>query len=137
MNETERKDKFTSKKTIHSIESIDDGNVRGTDPKDKKMSLPVQIQEMKVSHDREMSSLKAELQEIKNAILGQSGSQCQVSPKGENVGNSHINKNPNRRMKRCQSCESKNWWRCFHCFHCGMADHRINDCPSRDQNQKN
>ena len=130
LNETERNEKFTIKKSVNSVDSeIISDNCK---IKEKKFSLPVQIEEMKVSHEREMMALRADINEIKSAIFGKS---VNVDGQGENTVNiSNNNSNRNKRSKRCQMCEKKNWWRCYHCFVCGASDHRMNVCP---KNQKN
>ena len=120
LNETERDEKFSIKPSVKSIESSENSN-KGN--REKKSSLPDQIEEMKLSHQREMSALRADLNEIKTAILGKPGAHAQNSQRIDNV--------VRNRRKRCQNCEQKNWFRCVHCFVCGESDHRMNVCPNK------
>ena len=118
VNETEREVKFSINPSVKLIESSESS--KGN--REKKYSLPEQIEEMKLSHKREMSALRADLNEIKTAILGKPGAHAQNSPQIDNLRN---------RRKRCQNCEQKNWYRCVHCFVCGASDHRMNVCPNK------
>ena len=112
--------------------------------KDKQKDNPlVQIQELKLSHQQEMTSLRNELAEIKN-LLGSPQPGLPNQPLNQhfnqplrnhfgNYGNEEIYIPPHRRngqqvrfgkkKSRCKKCEINNVQRCLHCFVCGASEH--------------
>ena len=68
-NETERSEKFCVKKTVNAVESEIVEN-SGKEKEKNKNTLPAQIESMRLSHEREMAALKADLNEIKSVLRG-------------------------------------------------------------------
>ena len=109
--------------------------------KKKENSLPAQIEELKLTHAKEMSALLADLNKIKTALLADSKPCAHWGDfdkkKHDEMGNRQRGHETfQRNKKRCPECEMKNYWRCFHCFICCSVDHRMNVCPERNK-QKN
>ena len=131
-NEAERFEKFSSKKEVNAISANKDENTCKI-VKQKEKSVPVQLTELKLTHEKEMSAMRAELMELKTALS------ANFKPRVHDRENSNDGgqRNQNRRNRRkCEKCNASNAFRCFHCFHCGSPDHRINCCPDKDK-QKN
>ena len=125
LNESERTEKFSVKKCVNVVET----EIETKGNKDKKNTLPLQIEEMRSFHEREMSVLRADIRELKTVILGIPDSdRCQS---GE-IKRDNYTAPRYKNRKRCPTCEKKNWWRCFHCFSCGASNHRWNECPNRE-----
>ena len=103
--------------------------------------MPAQIEELKLTHEKEMSALRADLHEIKTALLADIKPHVHLNDnldakKSEDTYNRPRGQRGFRRYRKCEECERKNCYRCFHCFVCGSSDHRMNVCPERT-NQKN
>ena len=84
--------------------------------------MPAQIQELKLTHAKEMEAMRADLNEIKTAL---SDSKPCVrwenfdTKKRDRMGNRQRSQEAFRRnQKKCPECEMKNYFRCFHCFIC-------------------
>ena len=172
--ETERNEKFVVAKknaTVNLLNTDDhdsktfqnNANFREKQKKDNPFD---KINELKLTHQKEMSSIRVELQEIKDAIFrGNSSKQSlQVSDAGSQVNNYSpgIPNFPNGNIKqsrendssyqnfrdggreyrrhnvknRCQNCEMNNNSKCDHCFKCGISGHRSFQC-SQFQKSKN
>ena len=90
--------------------------------KEKEIPLPLQIQEMKLVQERELSAMQDELQEIKSLLHGATFNYSERS------------RFPQQRRKpiqrKCQTCYANGDVSCFHCFQCGSAEHRVMNCPS-------
>ena len=126
-------------------------------PKAEKLNPFAKIEELKTSHNKEMLLMRqevkknhAELQEIKNAILGNNGNQNQNNGGGNSRGgaggnrgggntrgggNSRGGNNRGRggssftRFGRrwCQACYAAGVPRCVHCYNCGSDEHKFGD----------
>ena len=140
-NEAERNEKFTVKKEVNSVDAKKKEEKGKVGNKKKESSLPVQIEELKLTHEKEMSALRADLHEIKTALLADIKPHAHLNDnldakKSEDTYNRPRGQRGFRRYRKCEECERKNCYRCFHCFECGSSDHRMNECPERT-NQKN
>ena len=172
--ETERNEKFVVAKknaTVNLLNTDDhdsktfqnNSNFREKQKKDNPFD---KINELKLTHQKEISSIRAELQEIRDAIISGNSSKhrLQVSDAGSQVNNysSGIPNFPNGNNKqsrendssyqnfrdggrdfrrhnvknRCQNCEMNNSTKCDHCFKCGTSGHRSFQC-SQFQKPKN
>ena len=133
-----------------------------TTPKSEKINPFILIEELKATHKQEMLGVKAELAEIKNAVInrnnengnGQAHQAAQNNNnntnglgrgrgRGQNGGRNFGGRNfgnpgggRRRPTGRCEDCLAANAFRCFHCFHCGGEGHQMNNCPAQD-NQDN
>ena len=135
LNEAERNEKFSVKKTINALVETEISEI--LKEKEKKSSLPAQIESMKISHEREMAALRADIKEIKSAILGKPGFNSDSGSGSRVEDKRRPPYSGRRRVTRCQMCERNNFWRCTHCFKCGGDDHRMNMCPMKQNDQKN
>ena len=141
-NEAERTEKLNLKKSSVDVSEISEKSVSS---KEKHKDNPFdKIEEMKISHQKEMSSVRAELLEIKNVL--KSGLPSSNIDRNNSTGfpnqfdrsaiSSQRGQTRSRRNNRCRDCESKNkTGRCMHCFLCGSFDHMTRVCPNRVPNQ--
>ena len=133
-NEAERFEKFASKKEVNAISANKDENTCKI-VKQKEKSVPMQLTELKLTHEKERSAMRAELMELKTALSA--NFKPRVHDSDRENSNDGGPRNQNRRNRRkCEKCNASNALRCFHCFLCGSPDHRINCCPDKDK-QKN
>ena len=70
-----------------------------------------------------------------NESAGTGGRQVRFSNENENYSNRNGNRNNRRPVYKCQACLVARVPRCNHCFACNSEDHKIQDCPSRPQQQ--
>ena len=82
--------------------------------------------------------MRAELKEIKTALSANLNPQLHRNDNlNRNEGGQRGQGGGYRRYRRkCDDCNKRNAFRCFHCFLCGSAEHRMNCCPTKDD-QKN
>ena len=141
-NEAERNEKFvTAKKgAINVVETGKQENIK--DVKDKKKDNPfIQIEEQKLIHEKEMSFMRAELLEIKNAI--QANTKPNLNSQETNFTQTQNYIPPHRRFpqqhenfsrkNKCRDCKFNNAARCYHCFKCGSTEHRMFACPQMNK----
>ena len=142
-NETERNEKLNSKKSITVVNVVEsEKKDTNSEIKKKKENSFMKIQELKLSHEKEMTALRAELAEIKSAILAKPSQNGMNSEDGKGTRNvppyipphQRINRDNFSRRKRCRKCERENVYRCFHCFLCESSEHRMFECPSKKKN---
>lgn len=156
--ETERNEKFVVARKNASVnllmtENNDSQNVLNKE-RQKKNNPFEQIDELKLTHKKEMNSLRAELQEIKEAVFAANSAKTGLHDDGYLSGNPNLpigdvmrknidysNRNKYFRdggrnfRNRCKNCDENNV-KCDHCFKCGMVGHRSFRC-NQVQNQKN
>ena len=136
-NETERNEKLSTKKSV-DVNVVDNKN-----SKDKKKENPfVQIQELQLTHQKEMAAMRTEISEIKNTLLAAKPS-LQNQPTNSRFDGNVQNFTPSyrrnmqgnftKKKNKCRKCELDNVPRCFHCFVCGSVEHMSFNCPSRAQ----
>ena len=117
--DSERNEKLNSnKKSLNSVEIVKKENCDLS--KEKKKDNPLlKIEELKLSQEKEMASLRNEISLLRNALEKSSQRKFEkneVKQTRENL----------RYRKRCQPCETANKVRCFHCFTCDLSGHTIN-----------
>ena len=97
--------------------------------KEKDTPLPQQIQKIKLLQEREMSSVRTELQEIKSLLHGT------VSRLEHRDARPSFHNKPRKTFRRkCQTCYQNGVPSCFHCFQCGSSEHRVVNCPVNSGN---
>ena len=102
-NESEHKQKLSVKRKETEILAIEN----------QKDSLKQELSDLKASHVQEISTVRAELLEIKTALQN-------------NLKEQKFRRAPTR----CPNC-SVTKARCNHCFCCGSADHIRSNCPHK------
>ena len=130
-NEMERKEKLAAvkKPAVNAIEKFENENSGKAQFENieslgnKKKENPfVKIEELRISQEKAMEMMRAELSEIKNVIKTSSSLNNTGWPPQQQQ---------RRRFRKCQQCETDRVPRCIHCFKCGSADHRIAECPTQ------
>ena len=139
-NESERNEKLNSKKTVINLVETEKKEYCGFEKK-KKENPFVKIEELQLSHEKEIAAMRAELSEIKSAILAKpipnamySRNERETRYASPHTQPQHYNQQRFTRRKRCRKCEYENLSRCVHCFLCGSCDHMMFACPSKKKN---
>ena len=119
----------------------------------------MQIQELKINQEKELSQMRTDLREIKSVLSGNDNRNF-GNPENETRGNRNNYRNDEnrnnyrsdenrnryrgengnnnrRRMFRCTNCVQNKVFRCSHCFKCGSEEHRIADCKVDSEKSKN
>jgi len=113
-HESEHLEKLHFKKKDYDLLSME------MQPKDNH--LLKEMKELRLSHDKEISSLRCDISELKTAF--------------NNNKHSFVPKRPSRQRNMCPNCTVSNS-RCNHCFCCGSRDHFRPECPFQRSDEKN
>jgi hypothetical protein len=121
--DSERNEKLNGNKKSAQIAAV--VNKENFDLKEKKKENPfAKIEELKISQEREMTTLRNEISQLRNAL--------HESSQQKFKRNQYKPREYPRRRKRCQNCETNDTARCFHCFTCGSSAHVMSTCPEKN-----
>ena len=155
-HESERSNKLALKKretNIYELE-VEKNETKITEKRKKDNHLQLQIQEIKLTQEKELSAMRSDLHEIRSLL---SGSRNFGNPEHETRGNrnnygdenrnNYGDENRNyrgekgnynrRRIFKCTNCVKNKVFRCSHCFKCGSEEHRMRDCKIELEKSKN
>ena len=155
-HESERSNKLALKKretNIYELE-VEKNETKITEKRKKDNHLQLQIQEIKLTQEKELSAMRSDLHEIRSLL---SGSRNFGNPEHETRGNrnnygdenrnnfgdenrNYRGENGNynrRRIFKCTNCVKNKVFRCSHCFKCGSEEHRMRDCKIELEKSKN
>lgn len=131
-NDSERNEKLTSSRKMAGLNLVETEQIDKNVIKDVKKNPFSEIENLRTSHQNEMSALKAELLEIKTVLkdalqVGKTDppSVPQNPYREQNFGNRRNVRGP----IKCRNCYEHNIYRCIHCLKCGSPEHRIAACP--------
>ena len=133
-NEIEHNEKLCKKGTANIVENLDAHSSNSF--KEKKKDNPfIKIEELKLTHEKEMAAMRAELSELRTAFQANpSSSLPQIQPDQTYIPRRrfHPRNNNFSQRRKCSACEKNNTQRCFHCFTCGSAEHFMFACPQKN-----